>query len=320
MLSRLKRVPLVSGPTPLEVLPRMGRTINRELYIKRDDLTGLGGGGNKARKLEYLVQAALDEGADWLVTTGAVQSNHAQATAAAARKFGLNCWLVLEGEPGPPTGNLLLNHIYGARITYCPKGEAQTVLEQTGEQLRREGATPYLIPVGGSTPLGAIGFVRGMWELSGQMHHRDTDTFTIYCATGSAGTQAGLVLGAHLFCPGVDVIGISVNRNRTEAEQMVFHLVERASELLGVAPPPRQRVVVDDGFVGPGYAVPTEEANAALLLAARTEGLLLDPVYTAKAMAGLLELGPQRSGRLLFWHTGGMLSLSAHPELAGLGA
>lgn len=295
-----------------------------QLYVKRDDLTGLGLGGNKLRKLEFLLGAALAQGADTVLTVGAMQSNHARQTAAACARLGLGCELILRrGSHVTETylhgGNVLLDRLFGARLHVLEAQESrETFMAAQAESLRGEGRKPYCIPVGGSCGLGNLGYVVCAEEIMAQGAESGVRFETIVVATGSGGTQGGLVAGMRM-SNGVPVTGIAVEGSRSEQETLasaqaaeVLHLLEQ--DHVGVA---AHATVLDD-FVGPGYAKPTDSMREALSLAARFEGLVLDPVYTGKAFAGFIALA--RSGRygreqsLLFVHTGGSPGLFGYPE------
>jgi D-cysteine desulfhydrase len=305
-------VELGTFPTPVEPAPRLARAIGLgpdDLWVKRDDLTGLGGGGNKIRKLEWTVGAALAEGADTLVTTGAPQSNHARLTAAAAARAGLDAVLVLRGSPGASrSGNLALDGLFGARLAWAgdvDQAGLDAAAAEVCEQLRKGGARPALIPFGGSSTLGARGYVRCGEELRAQL----PGLRTVVVALGSGGTAAGLVasLGSEA------VLGVDVGALADPATAVVRFAAPLTSEALT---PERLRVRRDQ--VGDGYAALTGPVREALRLAARTEGLVLDPTYTGRALAGLVAAvrdGDVRPGeRTVFVHTGGLPGLFGHAE------
>lgn len=302
-------------PTAVESLPRLSKELEGiRLLVKRDDQTGLAFGGNKTRKLEFLLGEALAQGAHTLVTAGAVQSNHCRQTAAAAARFGFDCVLVLVGEPpASPTANLLLDHLFGAQIIWAARREdRERVLQETFERLAQEGRKPYLVPYGGSNPLGVLGYVYAMEELVAQKVQAEWIVF----ASSSGGTQAGLTLGARLFGFSGRLLGISVDEPQKVLQERVARLATETSDLLGkpftFAP---TEIMVNADYCGAGYGVLTEAEIAAIRLFARTEGLLLDPVYTGRAAAGLLDLARKgffRPGEtVLFWNTGGQLALFA---------
>jgi D-cysteine desulfhydrase family pyridoxal phosphate-dependent enzyme len=325
------RFRLATLPTPLEEAPRLREALGGparcpRLLIKRDDLTGLAFGGNKARKLEFLVADAQRAGATVLVTTGAEQSNHARMTAAAARVAGMGASLVLTAKhPDPPRqGNLLLDYLLGAEVHFIPPPadpriaigdlEAETVARvMTG--LEAQGERPYLIPVGGSSPVGALGYVEGTRELLEQW--RGETVSRLYYAAGSRGTQAGLVLGAKVYGAAYRLVGIAVSGGEPEKTERAVRLANEAATMIGVAARiTAEDVVTDSSYIGPGYAIPTPECLEAISLLARHEGIFLDPVYTGKAMAGLIDhirrglVGPQET--VVFLHTGGTPALFAY--------
>lgn len=306
------RVGLLHAPTPVEELVNLRRALGRgpRLFVKRDDAIPFGFGGNKVRKLEFEVARAQAEGADTLVTCGAVQSNHARATAAAAARMGMKAVLVLNGEPlTVPRGNALLDTMLGAEIHYVPRrADRAPAMREACERLQREGATPYAIPVGASTPLGALGFVVAVGELAEQMAAPDV----IVHAASSGGTQAGLVAGCEFAGLDTRVIGISADDSAEALAAQVHSIIVAMEDLLdidGLALAESRPIHVDDRFVGGGYGIETAESMEATSLAARTEAIFLDPTYTAKAMAGLIRAVREERFRsdetVLFWHTGG---------------
>ncbi len=328
LLSRFPRVSLAHLPTPLEHLPRLSRHLGGpEIWVKRDDCTGLGTGGNKTRKLEFLMADAQKHGATAIITQGAVQSNHARQTAAAACRLGLRCELVFEKRVGDApesyrsSGNVLLDRMFGAGIREVEKGsDMQAAMEQVAEELRAAGEVPYIIPGGGSNAIGALGYVDCALELLGQANRAGIALDHVVHATGSAGTQAGLVVGLNAMHANLPLLGIGVSAPREIQEDKVWKLALETAEYIG-APGCVQRkdIVANCDYVGPGYGVPTDEMNAAVLLLARLEGLLFDPVYSGKALAGLIDLvtnGPLADARqVVFVHTGGTAGLFAYREL-----
>lgn len=309
-LVELPRVALATLPTPLQPAPRLSEAAGVPILIKRDDLTGLGVGGNKVRKLEYLLADALERGADTLVTGGGRQSNHAALTALAAARAGLAAHLVFYGQPGDgrPQGNGVLNALAGAQITYTGDDERSSVdaaLEQVAADLRTAGRTPYVIPRGGATALGCAGYLRASLELAGQLADLGVAPQRLVVATGSCGTQAGLELGARWLQAAYRIVGVTVSRPRSECLARITDLSRACAELVGLRSIAVDGVEVLDGYIGAGYGKPTEEGHAATELLARCEGLLLDPVFTAKAMAALLDLARDGGGPIVFWHTGG---------------
>ncbi len=325
--SSTERISLGTFPTPLEPAPRLAAAIGLRadrLWIKRDDLTGLGGGGNKVRKLERTLAAALRDGADCLVTTGAAQSNHARLTAAAGARLGLPVTLVLAGDPGrpgeAPAGNLLLDEIFGARIRWA--GDADdtrlaAVADETAAELASSGAHPAVIPFGGSNRDGALAYADAARELRDQLPDAAAATSrraTSVVAVGSGGTMAGLVaeLGPE------HVLGVHAGAVAAPAEAVAALASTITAERLSTRRPLRLRT----DQVGAGYGRLTEPAAAAIRLAARTEGIVLDPTYTGRAMAGLIAAvrdgDLDRDAPVVFWHTGGLPGLFGHPEIQNL--
>ena len=325
-LARFDRVPLAHLPTPLEPLERLSRHLGGpRIFVKRDDATGLALGGNKVRKLEYLLGEARRAGADTLVTVGGVQSNHARQTAAAAARLGLACELILPHyvdwpEPVYATsGNVLLNQLFGARMHVLTESMLEPEeLEAILADIRRRGGRPFFIPVGGSTPTGALGYVAAIDELLPQLAARGIADAQIIVATGSAGTHAGILVGLAAHQRASAVTGIAVSGDTPQKEALVKELASATAAQIGVSAadlPSRVRVL--DSYVGEGYGLPTPAMVEAVQLIARLEGLLIDPVYTGKAMAGLIDL--VRRGQIdgdrpvVFWHTGGTPALFAYP-------
>ncbi|NCA72542.1 MAG: D-cysteine desulfhydrase family protein [Sphingobacteriia bacterium] len=318
----IPRLNLAHLPTPIEPLPRLSALLgDPRLFIKRDDQTGLALGGNKTRKLEFLVAEAQAQGARTLVTAGAWQSNHCRQTAAAAAHCGMDCILVLTGErQADASGNLLLDHLLGARIVATPdRRDRDRLLEETVENAAAQGQAPYLVPYGGSSPTGALGYTFAMQEVLGQGIEVDWMVF----ASSSGGTQAGLVLGQRVFGYRGILLGIGIDEPASALKSHVAALASDASAALG----PRiafdaADVHVDDRYCGPGYGVLTDLEREAIRVFARTEGILLDPVYTGRAAGGLLDLIRRgffpRDARILFWHTGGQPALFAEPYLSAL--
>ena len=321
-LAALPRYPLTTLPTPLHRARRLESALGERcprLYLKRDDLTGFAFGGNKARKLEYLLADALAHGATALVTEGATQSNHARITAAAAAAAGLKSVLVLDVRSGAEVaGNLLLDHLVGAEVRIVPDKAARTALmEWIGGEPRAAGERPYVIPAGGSVPLGAAAYVAMVGELLAQLAAIGETPSRLYVATSSQGTQAGLVVGARAFSAPFRVLGIAVERPAEALVATCTTLANATAGLLGLdATLLPADVTIDDGFVGGGYGRRTPEGLEAIRLLARTEAVFLDPVYTGKAMAALIA--HVRAGALdpaepvVFLHTGGGPSLFAH--------
>jgi D-cysteine desulfhydrase family pyridoxal phosphate-dependent enzyme len=308
----LPRVELGFWPTPVDELPRLAEHLSSpRLSVKRDDLSGLAFGGNKTRKLELLCAAAQAEGADTLVTAGAIQSNHCRQTAAAAAKLGLNCTLVLVGEePEQRSGNLLLDGLLGAEIRWTTKTQRDQTLQATAEVARANGLRPYIIPYGGSNPHGAAAYAYALEELLAQNFRPDWIVF----ATSSGGTQAGLVAGAALLGYSGRILGISVDEREADLAQRVVELAQETTDLLGQSVSiSAEQVLVNDDYLGAGYAVMGEPEREAIQLFAQYEGLLVDPVYTGRAAAGMIDLIRKgffsKNEHVLFWHTGGTPAL-----------
>ncbi|MCE9650552.1 MAG: D-cysteine desulfhydrase family protein [Parvibaculum sp.] len=325
--SAFPRFPLAHLPTPLGEMKRLRAALGPAcppLFIKRDDCTGLAGGGNKTRKLEFLIGEAIAEGCDTIVTTGALQSNHARQTAAAANAAGLRATLVLmdmvpyEGGAYRRSGNRLLDDILGADVKIIPPGaDAGAFFKQTMAEIEAGGRKAYFTPAGGSTVTGSLGYAAAYVEIADELAARGLAGARLVHASSSGGTQAGLVAGRALRPGGPAVHGINVYRlDADKMEADIGKLAATTAERLGVATPPADAIVLEHGFVGPRYGVPTPEMIEAVELVARTEGILLDPVYTGKGMAGFLSLIRRgdfaQDGALVFLHTGGMPGLFAY--------
>ena len=326
LLSDFPRVPLAHLPTPLEYLPRLSKHLGGpDIYVKRDDCTGLASGGNKTRKLEFSMAAALEEGADTIVTVGAVQSNHVRQTAAAACKLGLKCEVLLEhrvvdpSEPYATSGNVLLDRIFGANLREYPGGtDFDQAMDEVAAEVTANGGKPYIIPGGASNTVGALGYVNCAIELLDQINDQGLDIGHIVTATGSAGTQGGLIVGLKAVGSKIPLLGIGVNAAREAQEEKVYQLACETAEFIGkpgcVA---REDVVANCDYVGDGYGVPTDSMNEAVLMLARYEGLLFDPVYSGKGLAGMIDLirnGSLNSGAIVFLHTGGSAALFAYVD------
>ncbi|MEX2536650.1 MAG: D-cysteine desulfhydrase [Trueperaceae bacterium] len=327
-LARFPRRQYTSHSTAIERLDRLSEQLGGpEIWIKRDDELGLTSGGNKTRKLEFLVADALAQGADTLVTVGAVQSNHCRLTLAAAVKEGLRCRLVLEErvpnsyDPDASGNNFLYRLLGVEAITVVPGGgDVGEAATQVLSELEGEGRKGYLIPGGGSNALGALGYVACAQEMLQQMFEQQITFDRLVASSGSGGTHAGLIAGLHGNSAGLPIIGISTRAERGPQEEKIHALAGQAAELAGCSVPiPREAVVVVDDYVGPGYSLPTDEMVEAIRLFARLEGILLDPVYTGKTAAGLIGLvrsGHFDSGeRVLFLHTGGAPALYAYQDV-----
>ncbi len=331
LLARFPRVSLAHLPTPLEFMPRLTEHLGGpNLYVKRDDCTGLGTGGNKTRKLEFLVADAIERQADVIITQGAVQSNHARQTAAAACKVGMACELIFEkrvadaDEAYKTSGNVLLDRVYGANIREVEKGtDMNAAMDELADELRAAGKNPYIVPGGGSNTIGALGYVDCAFECVAQANREGIPIDYIVHATGSAGTQAGLVVGLKAMNANIPLLGIGVNAPKDEQEEKVWNLAEETAEFIG-APGcvSREDVVANCDYVGPGYGVPTEGMNEAVKLLARTEGLLFDPVYSGKGLAGMIDLVKKGefadAKNVVFIHTGGVAGLFGYSAILDL--
>jgi 1-aminocyclopropane-1-carboxylate deaminase/D-cysteine desulfhydrase-like pyridoxal-dependent ACC family enzyme len=318
-LAALEAVPavrLAHYPTPVESLERFANALGARsrLVVKRDDAIAFGFGGNKVRKVELVAAQAIADGADTLITTGGVQSNHARVTAAAAAKLGLRCVLVLNGTPPARlAANALLDHLFGAEVRYVERREERApAMRKVADQLRAEGHHPVEIPLGASTPLGALGLARAISELVSQNAVPDV----IVHSTSSGGTQSGLLAGCMLHGLHTRVVGISADTPSGEMKAIVGDLLRGIADHLGVAAEAlagTREIEVDDRFVGEGYGIPTEASRDAAALLARTEALVVDDTYTAKALAGLIAWireGRLREGKtVMFWHTGGQVGI-----------
>jgi len=327
LLSRFPRVSLAHLPTPLEHLPRLSEHLGGpQIFVKRDDCTGLATGGNKTRKLEFSMAAALEQGADTIVTVGAVQSNHVRQTAAAACKLGLRCEVLLEHRVDEPSndylnsGNVLLDRIYGANIREYPDGtDFDAAMQGVADEVNAAGAKAYIVPGGASNQIGALGYVNCALELLGQANDSGLVIDHIVTATGSAGTQGGLIVGLKAMNANIPLLGIGVNVPKDKQEEKVFDLACETADYIG-APGVVERadVVANCDYVGDGYGIPTEAMNEAVMLLARLEGLLFDPVYSGKALAGLIDLVQKGhfddAKNIVFLHTGGSAALFAYAD------
>jgi L-cysteate sulfo-lyase len=299
------------------------------IWVKRDDCTGLAGGGNKTRKLEFLMADAEQQGADTIITQGAIQSNHARQTAAIAAKLGYECYLLLENRTGSDdpdflaNGNVLLDDIYNAKLSDFPAGtDMNQEMLSLAEELRAAGKKPYIVPGGGSNRIGALGYANAAYELVGQCNDQGLKVDHIVHATGSTGTQAGLVTGLTAIHSGIDVMGISVRAPKEAQEENVYRLARETAELIGSSTAlNRSDVVANSDYVGEGYGMPTDGMVEAVEMTARHESILLDPVYSGKGMAGLIDLVRQdfyrRDENIVFIHTGGAQALSGYRSLFG---
>jgi L-cysteate sulfo-lyase len=326
-LTNFPRIQITHSPTPLEFMPRLTEALGGpNIYIKRDDCTGLGSGGNKTRKLEFLMADAERLGADTIITQGATQSNHARQTVAIAVKMGMKCEILLEDRTGSKvenykkSGNVFLDHLYGARVQEVPGGtDMNAAMASLADELRSTGQRPYVIPGGGSNPIGALGYVTCAMEMINQFNTRDLRVDCVVHATGSAGTQAGLVVGLEGARSQIPVLGIGVRAAKEAQETNVYNLAVKTAELLGIPGSiKRESVMANCDYVGGGYGVPTPGMVEAVTLVARLEGILLDPVYSGKGMAGLIDLcrkGHFKKGEnIVFLHTGGAVALFSYMD------
>jgi D-cysteine desulfhydrase len=327
-LARFPRRHYTEGRTPIEKLERLSALLGGpDIYMKRDDLLGLAGGGNKTRKLEFLVADAIARGCDTLVTVGAVQSNHCRLTLAAAVKEGMKCRLLLEQrvpksyDPQASGNNFLYRLLGVEQIKVVDLGtDLAKAMEEMAEEVAKRGGRAYLIPGGGSNPLGALGYVSCAEEILAQTFDLGLRVDHIVCASGSAGTHAGLITGLVGNNANIPLTGINVRRTRAEQEPMVHKLAEQTAAVLGVrGGVPREAITALGDWVGPGYSLPSPEMIEAVRMLAQVEGILLDPVYTGKAMAGLIGLIRQgvftKGQNVLFVHTGGSPALYAYQNV-----
>ncbi len=320
-LSRFPRINLSHLPTPLEPLSRLSRELGGpEIYVKRDDCTGLATGGNKARKLEFLLGDAIANNCDTIMTVGGLQSNHARQTAAAAAKLGLKCELFLEDIPGTPregyssNGNILLDRLLGAKVNVLQEGASPlSSMEMRANEIEQAGGKPYVIPMGGSNGIGSLGYVDCAFELVKQWQEQRLNFDYIVMATGSCGTQAGLLAGLAMQDINVPVIGISVLANETVQKARLRPVIDETCDLLGLSHILDDQLICNGNFFHPSYGVPNDGTLEAVNLLAQTEAILLDPVYTGKGMAGLIDHVRQgiftENDRVLFLHTGGQVAL-----------
>ena len=314
-MTNISRLDFAHLPTPIDTLPRLSEALGGpRLLIKRDDQTGLAFGGNKTRKLEFLVAEARDQGAKTLISGGALQSNHCRQTAAAAARFGFKCILVLTGEKSePPSANLLLDELFGAEIVHvADRKDRDGILQETYDHAAKEGMRPYLVPYGGSSPTGALGYAFAMKEL---MEQNLRANWTVF-ATSSGGTQAGLLLGQRVFSYKGQLLGISIDESEEWLKNHVSELASAASLKLGkhIKFTPDE-VLANANYCSAGYGVLTEQEREAIRMFANLEGLLLDPVYTGRAAAGMIDLIRKgffkKTETVLFLHTGGQPALFA---------
>ena len=327
VLAAFPRVRLGHLPTPLEPMDRLSEHLGGpRFWVKRDDCTGLSSGGNKTRKLEFLMAEALDQGADTIITQGATQSNHARQTAAAAAKLGMACHILLEDRTGSNdaqytlNGNVLLDRLHGATVAKRPGGaDMAAEMEAVAERVRQDGRRPYIIPGGGSNTTGALGYVNCALEITEQAASMDLTIDGLVHATGSSGTQAGLVAGLAALDSNIHLLGIGVRAPREKQEGMVFDLARRTAARIGCEDAVRREAVrANCDYVGAGYGIPTPGMVASVRLLAKLEGLLFDPVYSGKGLDGLIDL--TRKGafdgmeNVVFLHTGGSAALFGYPD------
>ena len=326
-LSKFPRVSLAHLPTPLELMPRLSEHLGGpDIYVKRDDCTGLATGGNKTRKLEFSMGEALAQGADTVVTVGAVQSNHVRQTAAAACKLGLACEVLLEHRVEDPSetyatsGNVFLDRVFGANLREYPGGtNFDTEMAVVADEVRANGGSPYIVPGGASNTVGALGYVGCGIEMLEQFAEQNLDIDHLVTATGSAGTHAGLAVGLRGSGSDLPILGFGVNAPQDVQEERVYKLSLETADLVG-APGcvSREDIIADCNYIGPGYGEPTDSMNEAILMLARFEGLLFDPVYSGKALAGMIDYVRQgrftKGQKIVFLHTGGSAGLFAYAD------
>lgn len=309
-------------PTPLIALSRLSKALDGPtIFMKRDDNTGLALGGNKTRKLEFIMGDALAQGADCVITAGAAQSNHCRQTAAAAASLGLECHLVLGGEePEQTSGNLLLDKIFGSHIHWAGANRKGEDIPKIVEQLTKQGKKPYVIPYGGSNELGALAFVEAFKELESQRESMDVLFTHIIFASSSGATQAGLMLGKKILNSPAQIVGINIDKGETDKvpfDQYTVALANSTASLIGADHQFSETdLILNSDYVGEGYGVVGTLENEAIAMTAQTEGILLDPVYTGRAMGGLIDMirsgKIKKTDRVLFWHTGGAPALFAY--------
>lgn len=326
-LSDFPRVSLAHLPTPLEFLPRLSEHLGGpEIFVKRDDCTGLATGGNKTRKLEFSMGEAVQQGADTIISVGAIQSNHVRQTAAAACRLGMTCEVLLEHRIGKPSetyttsGNVFLDRIFGANLREYPGGtDFDAAMGEVADEVKAKGGKPYIIPGGASNPVGALGYVVCGIELLQQFDEQKLAIDCLVTATGSAGTHAGLAVGIRASGSDLPILGFGVNAPQDVQEMRVYKLAVQTANLVG-APDcvSRGDIVADCNYIGPGYGQPTDSMNEAVLMLARYEGLLFDPVYSGKALAGMIDYVRQgrftKGQKIVFLHTGGSAGLFAYAD------
>lgn len=330
-LTKYPRIKCGHWPTPLEPMLNLTKLLDGpELWVKRDDCTGLSSGGNKTRKLEYLIADAIEKGADTIITQGATQSNHARQTAALCAIKNLECHILLEDRTQYKddsyrlNGNVLLDRLHGATVASRPGGsDMQAEMEVLAIELQAQGKKTYVIPGGGSNPIGALGYVSAALELLNQLYETGMTATHLVLATGSSGTHAGLLAGLKILNSDLKVIGIGVRAPKEKQEQMVYDLACKTATMLGhEGAVKREDVFADCDYVGPGYGLPTPAMVEAVRMLAETEGLLFDPVYTGKGLSGLIDWVRkgkfQKTDKVIFLHTGGSAALFGYPEAFNL--
>ncbi|WP_438950721.1 D-cysteine desulfhydrase family protein [Psychrobacter submarinus] len=324
MKDTLPKASLGYFPTPLIELTRLSKTLGGpNIYMKRDDNTGLALGGNKTRKLEYIIGDALAKGADTVITAGAIQSNHCRQTAGAAASLGLECHLVLGGEePEQPQGNLLLDKVYGCHIHWTGENRKGEDIPALVAQLKAEGKKPYVIPYGGSNELGAVAFIEAYKELNAQREALKVDFSHIIFASSSGATHAGLMLGNKILQTHSQIVGINIDKGEMDKVPFDEHIVSLANSTAQLIAADYQftadDLILNSDYVGDGYGVIGELEKEAIALTAQNEGILLDPVYTGRAMGGLIDMirteQIKATDNVLFWHTGGAPALFAYAD------
>jgi L-cysteate sulfo-lyase len=326
-LSKFPRIHLAHLPTALEPMPNLSKALGGpEIWIKRDDCTGLSSGGNKTRKLEFLMAEAVEQKADMVMTQGATQSNHARQTSAFAAKLGMKCHILLEDRTESTdanynqNGNVFLNYLHGATVeTYKMGPDMNQELEVVADKYRAKGHKVYTIPGGGSNVTGALGYVNCALELINQANERSLNIGHIVHATGSAGTQAGLIVGLKAMNANIPLLGIGVRAPKPKQEENIYNLAVKTAEKLGCpGVVKREDVVANTDYVGGGYGVPTPSGIEAIEMFARLEGILLDPVYSGKGAAGLIDLIRKgffnKDEKIVFIHTGGSAALFGYTD------
>lgn len=319
------RIELAHLPTPLEPLPRLTTELGGpEIWIKRDDCTGLGLGGNKTRKLEFLLGAAREQGVDTIITMGGVQSNHARQTAAACARLGLSCQLILprvvarSGIDYDQNGNMLLDHLFGAQVfVVADEAAVPAELARLTQAATKENRKVAIHPPGGSTAIGSLGYVAAAYEVLQQLRHCDLTFDQVFLAASTGGTLAGLAAGGRLASWNTKFYGVCVSGDAAKMQSDIDALLSELGNMIDVPGGTTESIILNDAFLGEGYGLPSPAALEAINLCSKLEGVLLDPVYTAKAMAALIEMVRQRrgeTGKVLFWHTGGAPSLFAYRD------